>query len=214
MEKSIAAALMLFASVAGPAVTTPRQVVQAAVERVVGVLEGAHPVRDRGEHIEGRIVAGGDDRARTEIRRVALDLFDFDEMSRRTLSRHWAGRTRAEQIEFVTLFTDLLERSYVARIETYAGEKIAYVGESVDGGYALVRSKIVPQRQRRETAVDYRLHRRDGRWKVYDVLIDGVSFVSTYRGEFNRVIRASSYGGLVEALRNRRLPVKVVDRRP
>ena len=214
MDKSIAAALMLFASFAGPPATTPRQVVQVAVDRVVAVLEGTVPVRERGEHGEGRVAAPVDDRARLELRRIALDLFDFDEMARRTLSRHWAGRTRAEQAEFTRLFTDLLERSYVGRIETYTGEKIAYVGESVDGGYALVRSKIIPQRQRRETAVDYRLHRRDGRWKVYDVLVDGVSFVSTYRGEFNRVIRASSYGGLVEALRNRRLPVKTVDRRP
>jgi phospholipid transport system substrate-binding protein len=76
-----------------------------------------------------------------------------------------------------------------------------------------VRSKIVVPRQRRDTAVEYRLHVRNGRWKVYDVLIDGVSFVSTYRGEFNRVITASSYNGLVDALRSRRLQVKTVDRR-
>jgi phospholipid transport system substrate-binding protein len=212
MDKSVAAALMLFASIAGPAATTPRQVVQVAVDRVIAVLEGTEPQRERGEHGEGRVPAA--DRTRAELRRIALDLFDFEEMSRRTLSRHWAGRTRAEQQEFIRLFADLLERSYLGRIEAYAGEKVAYVGETVEGAYALVRSKIIPQRQRRETAVDYRLHRRDGRWKVYDVLVDGVSFVSTYRAEFNRVISASSYNGLVDALRNRRLPVKTADRRP
>ena len=155
----------------------------------------------------------GDARPRAELRRIAVELFDFDEMARRTLSRHWTSRTRAERAEFVMLFTDLLERSYVGRVEGYTGEKVNYVGESVDGGYAVVRSRIVSPRGRAETALDYRLHRRDGRWMVYDVLIDGVSFVSTYRGQFNRVISASSYGALVEALRKGRLQVKTADRR-
>ena len=195
MDNSIATALMLFASLAGSPATTPRQVVQAAVDRVVAVLEGTEA------------------RPRAEIRRIAVELFDFDEMARRTLSRHWTGRTRAERAEFVTLFTDLLERSYVGRIEGYTVEKINYVGESVDGGYAVVRSRIVSPRGRAETALDYRLHRRDGRWMVYDVLIDGVSFVSTYRSQFNRVISASSYGALVDALRKGRPQVKTADPR-
>jgi phospholipid transport system substrate-binding protein len=211
MDKSIATALMLFASLAGSPAATPRQVVQAAVDRVVAVLEGTEASRDRAERGEPRMP--GEARPRAEIRRIALELFDFDEMARRTLSRHWAGRTRAEQAEFVTLFTDVLERSYVGRIEGYAGEKINYVGETVDGGFAVVRSRVVPPRGRGETAVDYRLHRRDGHWMVYDVLIDGVSFVSTYRSQFNRVISASSYGGLVDALRKGRIPVKTAARR-
>ena len=210
MDKSIAAALMVFASLAGSPATTPRQVVQAAVDRVVAVLEGTDASRDRADRGEPH---APDSRSRGEIRRIAGDLFDFDEMARRTLSRHWAGRTRAEQAEFVTLFTDLLERSYVGRIEAYTGETIAYVGESVDGGFAQVRSRVVSTRGRADTAVTYRLHRRDGRWRVYDVLIDGVSFVSTYRGQFNRVIAASSYASLVETLRKGRLPIKTADRR-
>jgi phospholipid transport system substrate-binding protein len=211
MDKSIAAALMLFASVAGSPATTPRQVVQAAVDRVIAVLDGTGADFDRSGRGEARVP--GNEPLRGELRRIAIDLFDFDEMARRTLSRHWAGRTRAEQAEFVTLLMDLLERSYVGRIESYAGEKIVYVGEVVDGRYALVRSKIVTSRRRQDTALDYRLHTRNGRWKVYDVLIDGVSFVSTYRSEFNRVITASSYGALIDALRNRSLQVKALDRR-
>jgi phospholipid transport system substrate-binding protein len=212
MDKSIAAALMLFSSLTGSPAASPREVVQVAVERVVSMLENGEPGRDRGERVEQRLPHDG--RTRTEIRRIALDLFDFDDMAQRTLSRHWKGRTRAEQAEFVTLFTDLLERSYVGRIEGYAGEKINYIGETVDGSFAVVRSRIVPGRGRADTAVDYRLHRRDGRWKVYDVLVDGVSFVSTYRGQFNRMISGSSYGALVEALRRGRLPIRTADRRP
>jgi phospholipid transport system substrate-binding protein len=202
---------MLFTSLTGSPATTPREIVQAAVDRVVAVLEGSEAGRDRAERVEPRVPSEA--RPRAEIRKIAVELFDFDEMARRTLSRHWTGRTRAEQAEFVTLFTELLERSYVGRIEGYTGEKINYIGETVDGAYAVVRSRIVPARGRAETALDYRLHRREGRWKVYDVLIDGVSFVSTYRSQFNRVISASSYRALVETMRKGRIPIKTADRR-
>jgi phospholipid transport system substrate-binding protein len=203
------AALMLFASVVTTPGTAPREIIQSAVTRVVAVLDGAEP--DRSDRAERGVP--GTERARAEIRRIANDLFDFDEMAKRTLSRHWVARTRAEQAEFVSLFTDLLERSYIGRIEAYSGEKIVYVGETVDGEYALVRSKVVSPRHKRDTALNYRMVLRDSRWRVYDVLVDGVSFVSTYRGEFNRVIAGSSYRALVDALRNKRLQVKTVDRR-
>ena len=203
------AALMLFASVITAPASAPREVVQSAVARVIAVIDGVEP--DRSDRAERGVP--NTERARAEIRRIANDLFDFDEMAKRTLSRHWTARTRAEQTEFVSLFTDLLERSYIGKIEAYAGEKIAYVSETIDGDYAVVRSKIASPRRRQDTALDYRLAQRDGRWRVYDVLIDGVSFVSTYRSEFNRVITGSSYRALVEALRAKRLQVKTVDRR-
>ena len=117
-----------------------------------------------------------------------------------------------QHTEFVGLFTDLLERSYMNRIEAYAGERIVYTGEAVDGPYATVRSKVVTQRKS-EVGIDYRLHLRDSRWQVYDMLIDGVSFVSTYRSQFDRVIQAESYGALVERLRKRNLDTAVVDRK-
>ena len=167
---------------------------QAAVTRVVAVLQNdfeASPLdRPRTEM------------RRAEIRRIAAELFDFDEMARRTLTRHWNSRTPEEQAEFVRLFTDLLERSYVARIEPFSGERILYPAESVDGRYATVRSKIVTRRHA-EIAVDYRLLLRDGRWRAYDVLVDGVSFVATFRSAFGRIIQQSSYAGLVDKLRRR-----------
>jgi phospholipid transport system substrate-binding protein len=127
--------------------------------------------------------------------------FDFDEISRRALSRHWTARSPEEQVEFVRLFTDLLERSYIGRIESYAGEKIVYVNELVDGSYATVRSKVLAARRTADTPVDYRLHLVQGRWKVYDILIDNVSFVATYRSEFARILQREPYAELVERLR-------------
>ena len=195
MGKALAAWLLVAGAVAGPA-TAPREVVQSAVNRVLVVLQ-----RTDGEAVtlSGTRRMDSDPR-RAEIRHVAADLFDFDEISRRVLSRYWTERTPEEQTEFVRLFTDVLERTYIGRIEAYSGEKIMYVGEAVDGPFATVRSKVVTRR-RTETPLDYKLHLRDGRWKVYDILIDHVSFVSTYRSEFARVLQRESYGELLERLR-------------
>ncbi len=197
MGRTIAAWLLIASAAASPA-AAPREVVQDAVDRVVRVLEDARLNAPE----EAALPRPGPAPARAAIRQIAGELFDFDEVSRRALSRHWAGRTGAERAEFVTLFTDLLERAYVGKIEAYSGETIVYTGEAVDGNYATVRSRIVSRRGR-DTLLDYRLHRAGGRWKVYDVLIDGVSFVSTYRSEFNRIIQSSSYEELVDRLRRK-----------
>jgi phospholipid transport system substrate-binding protein len=201
------ATLLLVAAATSEPVPTPREVVQAAVTRVVAVVPEP---RGGGEGRTARV-----EEARAEVRRIAGDLFDFDEMARRSLSRHWAARTPAERTEFVHLFTDLLERTYLGRIQSYAGEKIVYLGEGIDGSFATVKSKVVTPR-RTETALDYRLQLKNGRWRVYDVLIDGVSFVSTYRSEFDRVIQAGSYGELLERLRGKGSfpPVTPVRRSP
>ena len=193
MGKAVAAWLMVVSAMAATT-SSPRDVVQAAVTRVVAVLQNdfeASPLdRPRTEM------------RRAEVRRIAAELFDFDEMARRTLTHHWNSRTPEEQTEFVRLFTDLLEQSYVARIEQFSGERIIYSAPSVDGRYATVHSKIVTRRPA-EIAVDYRLLLRDGRWRAYDVLVDGVSFVATFRRAFGRIIQQSSYAGLVDKLRRR-----------
>ena len=195
MGKALMAWLLVASAVAAPTMG-PREIVQAAVSRVVlaiqrADLESSDPAQRSRLAMEQR---------RLEVRRIAADLFDFDEISRRALSRHWTARGPEEQAEFVRLFTDLLERTYLGRIESYSGEKIVYLGETVDGPFATVRSKVVTRR-RGETPIDYRLHLRDGRWKVYDVLIDHASFVATYRSEFSRILQKEPYPALVERLR-------------
>jgi len=191
MGRALAAWLMVASAFAAPA-ATPRDIVESSVTRVVTVLQDAQA---------GRLSVG---RQRTEIKRIAADLFDFEEMARLTLPRDWAVRTPEERAEFVRLLTQLLERTYIRKIESYAGERIVYLGANVDGDYATVRSKVTSSRRHLETPVDYRLsYMTDGHWRVYDVLIDGVSFVSTYRSEFGRVIQRSSYQALVETLSQR-----------
>ncbi len=201
MGKALATWLLVSAAAAS-ATVAPRDVVQSAVTRVVQAIEDSHLARSEPQHA-GR---SNPDKVRIEIRRIAAELFDFEEISRRALSRHWANRSVGEQAEFTGLFTNLLERAYVGRIEAYSGERIVYTGEAVDGDYATVRSRILTRR-RTETALDYRMHRIGGRWKVYDVLIDGVSFVSTYRSEFNRIIQSYSWDELMDRLRKKSLLV-------
>ena len=148
---------------------------------------------------------------RAEIRRVADGFFDFNEMARLTLSRHWSAQSPEEQEEFVRLFTALLERSYLSTIENYAGERITYLGESINGTYAQVSSRITTNR-RVEISIDYRLIEKGDRWAVYDVVLDSVSLVSNYRSQFNSIIRTSSFADLLSRLRNKQIEAHVIPR--
>ncbi|HET9488135.1 MAG TPA: ABC transporter substrate-binding protein [Methylomirabilota bacterium] len=151
---------------------------------------------------------------RAAVSKIAHEVFDLTETARRALGRHWQGRTPAQQAEFVQLFADLLERTYVAKVDYYGGEQVHFTAETVDGDYAVVRGKVVT-RQRTEIPVEARLHQRDGRWLIYDVIIESVSLVGNYRSQFDRIIRSGSYEELVRRLKTRRdefVPVK--ERRP
>jgi len=136
------------------------------------------------------------------LREITDPMFDWAEMARRALGRHWQTRTDAERQEFVPLFRNLLERTYATRIERYNGEQITYTGESIEGDQASVRTKIL-DRTNRELPIDYRMVRGpDGRWLIYDVLIEGVSLVANYRSQFDQIIRTASYERLVEKLKS------------
>ena len=137
---------------------------------------------------------------RRMIRAVAGDIFDFGEISRRSLAVHWQSRSPAERTEFVALFGDLLENSYISKIEGYSGEKIVYAGDSVDGSLAVVRTKILTK-QGPEIPVEYRMFLRGDQWRAYDVSIEGISLVSNYRSQFNSIISRSGYPDLVSKLR-------------
>ena len=138
---------------------------------------------------------------RRELRLVAEELFDFNEMSRRMLGAHWKDGTPEEQAEFVRLFTDLLERSYLSALGHFPPATISFEGELVTGPYALVSSRIAVGR-RGESSLEYRLLESDGRWAVYDVVVDGVSLVLSYRSQFNSILRTSRFAQLLDRLRS------------
>jgi phospholipid transport system substrate-binding protein len=169
----------------------PTDQLRGAVDRVLKTLDdpslkGADKVADR----------------RVAVRKIANEIFDFGEIAKRSMARHWQPLSEPQRAEFVGLFADLLERSYISKIETYGGEKIQYTGERTDGEYATVSTRIITKNGT-EVPVDYRMTKRADRWLVYDVSIEGVSLVSNYRTQFNKIIQTTSYNELVSKLRNK-----------
>ncbi len=183
---------------------------------VLGAASGAQagPVTDQLKGDLGRVfrvidetsaaragAAGIDISARrAAIRTAAAPAFDWREMASRSLGLHWQKRTEEERAEFVKVFGDLVERAHIAQLERYSGEAIKYIGERVEGDLALVNTRFVTK-QSKEIPVDYRLINRDGRWRIYDLVVEGVSLVSNYRSQFDKAIRTSSYGELLKRLR-------------
>lgn len=154
-----------------------------------------------------RIVADKEMKKNDQKRRQALKktisvIFDYNEMARRSLGKHWNARSVAEKKQFVDLFATLLENSYAGKIESYNNEKIVYIKEILDGTHAEVKSKVVTAK-RDEFTLDYRLINQNGTWMVYDVVIEGVSLVSNYRTQFNKIISSNGYAELVKKLQNK-----------
>jgi len=141
---------------------------------------------------------------RDKLKEVIYQRFDFTEMARRSLGSEWRRRSPEEQREFVKLFTGLLERAYLDNIESYNGEKFRYLKEQEDNNHAQVDTKIVGNKGQ-EFSVNYRLHNRNGDWKVYDVVIEDISLVNNYRSQFNRMLATSSYEELVNRMKGKTL---------
>ncbi|MDY7035106.1 MAG: ABC transporter substrate-binding protein [Thermodesulfobacteriota bacterium] len=139
---------------------------------------------------------------RRMIRKEVDKRFDWSELSRRSLARHWRKRTPEERKEFIVLFGKLVERTYMDKIESYTGEKIYYVGESIEGDYGVVKVKIVT-RKNQEYLIHYRVKNKDNNWLVYDMSAEGVSLVNNYRVQFRDILRKSSYQELVERLKEK-----------
>jgi phospholipid transport system substrate-binding protein len=139
---------------------------------------------------------------REQLKQILFSRFNFTEMAKRSLGPNWTRRTPQEQEEFVRLFTEVLERAYADIIESYIDEKIVYMNEKIDGGYADVSSKIVTARGE-EYSINYRAQLVGSEWKVYDVVAENISLVNNYRSQFNRVIAKSSYEDLIRRLKDK-----------
>jgi phospholipid transport system substrate-binding protein len=172
---------------AGP----PTDQLKATIDRILAVVQDA-ALRQPGKA----------DERRQKIRAIANEVFDWQETGKRALARHWQARSPQEREEFSKLFADLLERSYVGKIEAYSGEKILYEKETVDGDRAEVRTKLVTKAGT-QIPIDYRMQKAGDRWRVYDVLIENVSLVGNYRSQFNRIIQQSGYADLVQRLKTK-----------
>jgi phospholipid transport system substrate-binding protein len=145
---------------------------------------------------------GASEARRQKVKRIVDPYFDYQEMAKRSLGPAWAKLSAAQRQEFVALFSQLLEASYSDKIEKYAQRvQINYTGEILDGKYAEVRTVVVKANDR--IPLNYRLMNEGGTWKVYDVVIEGVSLVSNYRSQFSRIIHESGYTELVKRLKTK-----------
>jgi phospholipid transport system substrate-binding protein len=137
---------------------------------------------------------------RADIRKITETLFDFTDMSERSLGSAWTQASPAQRQEFLRLFSTLIANAYLSRIEQYAGEPITYVGEKIDGDEASVQSRVVTPKGS-EVVLEYRLYRADGRWTVYDIYVEGIGLVGSYKAQFNRIIQRGSFAELLKQLR-------------
>ena len=179
--------ILLFALVParGAWAGSPSDQLRAGIDRVFKIL--GDPELDGDKKLDQR---------RTAIVIVANEMFDFGEMAKRSLGQHWAQRTPTERGEFVRLFTELVQRSYISKVDQHGAHKMTVQGERIDGDYAVVRTTL-PLSSGHEMPIDYSMHSTDDRWQVYDLSIDGISLVANYRAQFNKIIRTSSYEALV-----------------
>jgi phospholipid transport system substrate-binding protein len=171
----------------------PTDTLKQTVDQVVKILSDP-ALRDKPEA------------RRAEVRKIAERIFDYPDTARRALGPHWNARTPQQQQEFVKLFADLLDRAYISKIDLYQGERVQYTGETVNGDEATVKTIIATKKGGSDVPVDYRMHTKNGRWTVYDVIIEGVSLVANYRTQFNKIVQTESYDALVQRLRAKDTP--------
>lgn len=166
----------------------PTEAIRGAVNQGVEILKNAKldSQKQRSQVID-------------RLREIVYPLFDFREMAMRSLGANWRRINSQQREEFVIVFTRLLEKTYADQIDLYNGQQVVYTGESVDGDYAQVDSRVIDKNEQKYSVV-YRLHRVDGRWKIYDVVAENISVVNNYRAQFDRVIARSSFDELLKIM--------------
>ena len=181
--------LLIFALVTPSLAGEPTDHVRKTTDKMITIL--SDPVLKN--NVEER---------RKMLRSTLSERFDWREMAQRSLADHWQSLSEEEKKEFVPLFTDLLENTYMKRIENYSGDKVSYEAERVKGNYSLVKVTIFTDKQV-EIPVVYKMKKEGPEWMIYDASIEGVSLVNNYRQQFDSVILSSSYQALVEKLKEK-----------
>ncbi|MCG8619520.1 MAG: ABC transporter substrate-binding protein [Desulfobacterales bacterium] len=139
---------------------------------------------------------------REKLRSIARQRFDYRKMSQLSLGRHWRDRSEVEKASFTKLFGNLLEDTYMDKIDDYTDEHVAFVNERLTKKKAQVDTKIITKDL--EIPINYRMYRKkDGRWMIYDMVIEGVSMIGNYRSQFGQILERQSFDELVEKLRNK-----------
>ena len=170
----------------------PKDQIQETIQRALQIVNGA---------------AGVSDSARKDnLREVLMPKFDWAEMAKRTLGKHWDNNP-SRQEEFIAAFGEFLGNVYAGKIGSFRDEKILFGDESIVENHAQVNTKIVLAKGE-PTSVNYRLHLVQGEWKIYDVILDDISLVGNYRSQFNRILSKGSFEDLLRQLRDKESKVR------
>jgi len=174
------------------AAQTPTDAVRTTFEKVV------HVVKDQDLKQPGR-----EQERLNRLEQAIGERISYRELAKRSLGAKWKELSEKERQEFVGLFAHLLRDVYANRIFQYTDEQVEYLNERLDGDYAEVKTNL--RGSKGDVPVSYRLINQSGVWRVYDVVVDGVSTVSNYRGQFTKILQTSSYETLLESLRKKTL---------
>jgi len=170
---------------------SPTEQIQQTIQQVTNIVSNS---------------ANGDDRTKELLRETLMPRFDWLEMSKQSLGKHWsyaAGR----ETEFVSAFAGLLGNAYIGQIGSYRNEKVLFVQESIENDKAQVKTKIVSQKGE-ATSVNYRLHRINDEWKIYDVVVEDISIVVNYRSQFSRILAKGSFDDLMNQLKDKEFGIR------
>jgi len=193
-RRILAVVVALFvASLAAPAPSRagePTEQVRGAIDRVLEILK-KKDLQAKERKAERR----------TLLREEISKAFDFDEMAKRSLGPAWRQRTPEERKEYVTLFRQVLENSYLGKVEAYQGEKIKYGKESVEEGRIATVATLIVTGKGQEIPLNYRMLKEAPGWRVYDVVIEEISLVNNYRSQFAGILQKSSFQDLLARLR-------------
>ena len=147
---------------------------------------------------------------RAKLKTIVGDLFDFETFGKESLGRDWAERTEAERTAFIDVNRQLIERNYADPKLYTKAEKIDYLDVEVEDTQSLVKTMV---HYKRETSlIDYKLHLVDGKWLIYDMVIDDLSVARSNRSQFRKEIRKSSFAGLMDKL-NKKLKEDGADKK-
>lgn len=161
-------------------------------------------VRARNQAVDRILVDAGDpvdEQTKEQLKDVINGLIDFEELSRRALSRHWDARTEQERADFVDVFRQLIRNSSVKKLGVYRADSVTYRPPEAAGDSVTIVT--VAYKDGKSAEIAYRMHQVGGEWKAHDVVVDGSSTVRTYRDSFNKEISRGSYEAMYAKLLDR-----------
>ncbi|MBM4299611.1 MAG: ABC transporter substrate-binding protein [Deltaproteobacteria bacterium] len=169
----------------------PTDAIRSAIDRGVDVIKDVN-LRDRKQRVE----------TIERLRPIVYPVFDFREMAMRSLGAQWRVIDGQQQSEFVAVFTKLLGKTYADQIALYNGQQVAYKSEKIDGDFAEVDTQLIAK-DRQRYSVLYRLHKSEGKWRIYDVVVEDISIVRNYREQFRTALNKNSFSTVLSNMKEK-----------